>query len=119
MGYHSRITGHGFRGLASTVLHEQGFEHARIELQFAHQERDAISGAYNYATYLPQRKKMMQWYAPTASISSSPARQLPAPPPRILIAHRHSLLRGQHALHEPLDHRGALRADWHCLDGTA
>ncbi|WP_140636631.1 tyrosine-type recombinase/integrase [Methylibium rhizosphaerae] len=63
MGYHSRMTGHGFRGLASTILHEQGFEHAHIELQLAHQERDAISAAYNYATYLPQRKKMMQWYA--------------------------------------------------------
>lgn len=63
MGYAGRMTGHGFRGVASTILHEQGFDHAHIELQLAHQERDEISAAYNYATYLPQRRKMMQWYA--------------------------------------------------------
>lgn len=63
MGYAGRMTGHGFRGVASTVLHEQGFEHAHIELQLAHTERDDVSAAYNFATYLPQRRKMMQWWA--------------------------------------------------------
>ncbi len=63
MGYAGRMTGHGYRGIASTVLHEQGFEHAHIELQLAHMERDAVSAAYNFATYLPQRRKMMQWWA--------------------------------------------------------
>jgi integrase len=63
MGYAGRMTGHGWRGVASTVLHEQGFDHMHIELQLAHQERDAVSAAYNFATYLPQRRKMMQWYA--------------------------------------------------------
>jgi integrase len=62
MGYKGRMTGHGFRGLASTILHEQGFEHAHIELQLAHQDRDAVSAAYNHATYLKQRAKMMQWW---------------------------------------------------------
>ncbi len=63
MGYAGRMTGHGFRGLASTILHEQGFDHTHIELQLAHQERDAVSAAYNYATYLAPRTKMMQWWA--------------------------------------------------------
>jgi integrase len=63
MGYQGRMTGHGFRGVASTILHEQGFDHAHIELQLAHMERDAVSAAYNFATYLPQRRKMMQAYA--------------------------------------------------------
>jgi integrase len=63
MGYKGRMTGHGFRGLASTVLHEQGFDHAHIELQLAHQERNAVSAAYNHATYIKQRAKMMQWWA--------------------------------------------------------
>ena len=62
MGYAGRMTGHGFRGIASTALHEQGFDHAHIELQLAHQERDDTSAAYNYATYLEQRRKMMQWW---------------------------------------------------------
>ena len=60
MGYKGRMTGHGFRGVASTLLHEMGFDHAHIELQLAHQERDAVSAAYNHATYLKQRSKMMQ-----------------------------------------------------------
>jgi integrase len=57
------MTGHGFRGVASTMLHEQGFDHALIELQLAHQERNQVSAAYNWATYLPERRKMMQWWA--------------------------------------------------------
>lgn len=63
MGYVRRMTGHGFRGIASTILHEQGFDHAHIELQLAHQERDEVSAAYNFATYLPQRRAMMQRWA--------------------------------------------------------
>lgn len=49
MGYQGIMTGHGFRGLASTVLHEQGFEHAHIKLQLAHAARNAVSAAYNHA----------------------------------------------------------------------
>ena len=60
MGYKGRMTGHGFRGIASTILHEQGFDHAHIELQLAHTERNAVSAAYNHALYLPQRSAMMQ-----------------------------------------------------------
>ena len=60
MGYKGRMTGHGFRGIASTVMHEMGFNHAHIELQLAHQERDQVSAAYNHATYLNERAKMMQ-----------------------------------------------------------
>ena len=63
MGYKSRMTGHGFRGLASTALHEQGFDHQHIELQLAHQERNQVSAAYNHALYLKQRASMMQHWA--------------------------------------------------------
>ena len=63
MGYQGKMTGHGFRGVASTILHEQGFDHAHIELQLAHQDRDEISAAYNHATYLAPRKVMMQQWA--------------------------------------------------------
>lgn len=62
MGYAGKMTGHGFRGIASTVLHEHGFEHVHIEIQLAHQERNAVSASYNHATYLQQREKMMQWW---------------------------------------------------------
>lgn len=62
MGYKGRMTGHGWRGIASTVLHEHGFDHAHIELQLAHMERNAVSASYNHALYLPQRAKMMAWW---------------------------------------------------------
>jgi integrase len=60
MGYGGIMTGHGFRGLASTILHEQGFDHEHIELQLAHIQRNAVSRAYNHARYLRQRAAMMQ-----------------------------------------------------------
>jgi integrase len=63
MGYRGRMTGHGFRAVASTLLHEQAWPHAHIELQLAHQERDEISAAYNHALYLEPRARMMQAWA--------------------------------------------------------
>lgn len=63
MGYKGRMTGHGFRGVASTILHETGYQHAHIEVQLAHLERNKVSGAYNHAEYIPQRAKMMQEWA--------------------------------------------------------
>lgn len=63
MGYQGRMTGHGFRGVASTILHEQGFDHNHIELQLAHTARDKVSAAYNHAKYLEQRAALMQHWA--------------------------------------------------------
>ncbi len=63
MGYHSRATGHGFRSTASTILNEHGFHADVIERQLAHCERDPVRAAYNHAQYLPERRKMMQWWA--------------------------------------------------------
>jgi integrase len=60
MGYKGRMTGHGFRGLASTILHEQGYNHDHIEIQLAHCPRNAVSAAYNHALYLEPRTRMMQ-----------------------------------------------------------
>lgn len=63
MGYKGSMTGHGFRGLASTVLHEQGYTHDHIELQLAHAPRNTVSAAYNHALYIQPRAKMMQGWA--------------------------------------------------------
>ena len=63
MGYQGQMTGHGFRGLASTVLHEQGYPHEHIELQLANAPRNAVIAAYNHALYLEPRAKMMQDWA--------------------------------------------------------
>lgn len=63
MGYKGRMTGHGFRSTASTLLNEQGYRHDVIERQLAHAERNAVRAAYNRAEYLPERKQMMQEWA--------------------------------------------------------
>ncbi|MCH7384425.1 integrase arm-type DNA-binding domain-containing protein [Acinetobacter dispersus] len=60
MGYNGKMTGHGFRGLASTTLHEQGYMHDAIEIQLAHRVGNAVSQAYNHAQHLEYRVKMMQ-----------------------------------------------------------
>ncbi|GAV19927.1 putative prophage CPS-53 integrase [Mariprofundus micogutta] len=57
------ICAHGFRGMASTILHEQGWESDAIERQLAHKEGNAIKAAYNHARHLPERVKMMQHWA--------------------------------------------------------
>lgn len=63
MGYQGRMTGHGFRTLASTILNEKGYNSDCIERQLAHEDGDKIRSAYNRAEYALERKKMMQDYA--------------------------------------------------------
>ena len=63
MGYKGRVTPHGFRSLASSVLNEQGFNPDAIERQLAHIENNKIRSAYNRADYLNERKEFMQWYS--------------------------------------------------------
>ncbi len=65
MGYKYVMTGHGFRGLASTILHECGHADEHIELQLAHLKKSKIkvSGAYDYSKYLVPRACMMQDWA--------------------------------------------------------
>ena len=64
LGYtKEQISPHGFRAMASTLLNEQGYNRDWIERQLAHSERDGVRAAYNYAEYLPERRKMMQDWA--------------------------------------------------------
>jgi integrase len=63
MGYHSRITVHGFRGTASTILNEHGFNRDWIERQLAHAERNNVRAAYNSAEWLQDRRSMMEWWS--------------------------------------------------------
>lgn len=64
LGYRGRMSVHGFRALASTVMNEQsGFDKDVIERQLAHQEKDDVRAAYNRAQYLSQRRQLMQWWA--------------------------------------------------------
>jgi integrase len=62
IGYKGKMTGHGFRGLASTALYERQFPSDHIELQLAH-VRGKVRGAYDHGQQLPQRRKMMEHWA--------------------------------------------------------
>ncbi|MGH8434536.1 MAG: tyrosine-type recombinase/integrase [Pseudomonas sp.] len=63
MGYEGRQTGHGFRHLLSTELNGRGYNKDWIERQLAHGDADEIRDTYNHATYLEQRRDMMQAWA--------------------------------------------------------
>ncbi|MEC5418473.1 tyrosine-type recombinase/integrase [Enterobacter hormaechei] len=65
LGYHGRLTGHGFRHTMSTILHEHGFESSWIEMQLAHVDKNSVRGTYNHAQYLSQRREMLNWYSNT------------------------------------------------------
>ena len=69
LGYRGKMTGHGFRSLASTVLNNETLDGRRrfdkdwIERQLAHNEIDDVRASYNRAEYLDHRIAMMQFYS--------------------------------------------------------
>jgi integrase len=63
LGYKGIQTGHGFRGIASTILNDRGFSKDVIELQLSHMKKDKVAAAYNHAQYLDQRRELMQAWA--------------------------------------------------------
>lgn len=62
LGYKGRATGHGFRHTMSTILHEQGFDSAWLEMQLAHIDQNKIRSIYNTALYLSSRIEILKWY---------------------------------------------------------
>lgn len=64
LGYAAgEMTAHGFRSMASTRLHEAGWNSDAIEAQLAHTQGNSVKAAYNYAQHLPERRRIMQWWA--------------------------------------------------------
>jgi integrase len=66
MGYDTKteITGHGFRAMARTILHEELHQKPEvIEHQLAHKVSDTLGTAYNRTKFLKERKAMMQLWA--------------------------------------------------------
>jgi integrase len=63
MGYKTKMTVHGFRAIASTILNEQGFRSDVIERQLAHAEPNQVRRAYNRAQYMSERIEMMSWWS--------------------------------------------------------
>ncbi len=64
LGYRGRMTGHGFRSVASTILNESGkFHPDAIEKQLAHKETDDVRASYHRALYLDERKRIMAFWS--------------------------------------------------------
>jgi integrase len=67
MGFNGKgsmgFSAHGFRATASTLLNELGVRADVIERQLAHTERNQVRAAYNHASYLSERRSMMQVWA--------------------------------------------------------
>jgi len=63
MGYGQRMTGHGFRGIASTALNEMGYRPDVIEAQLSHVDGSKVRAAYNHAQWLEERRDMMAAWA--------------------------------------------------------
>ena len=62
MGYKNRMTVHGFRAIASTVLNENEFRPDVIERQLAHTDANQVRRAYNRAQYMNDRIELMNWW---------------------------------------------------------
>ena len=63
-GYKGRMTGHGFRALATTILREElKYPYEIVDLQLAHAPRNKIKAAYDRAKFIDERTKMMQVWA--------------------------------------------------------
>jgi len=66
MGYDTQeeMTGHGFRAMARTILHEElGVDRDVIEHQLAHAVPDALGTAYNRTKFMKDRRRMMDLWA--------------------------------------------------------
>jgi len=63
IGYKGKLTGHGFRSIASTWANERGYTPDAIERQLAHVPENKVRSIYNRAAYLPERRAMLQAYA--------------------------------------------------------
>lgn len=63
IGWLDKVTLHGFRHTASTLLHEQQYSSDWIERQLAHKDPNTTRASYNFAKHLEQRRQMMQEWA--------------------------------------------------------
>lgn len=60
----NELTGHGFRAMARTILHEKmNYAPEIIEVQLAHKAPGPLGAAYARAKFIEQRKEMMQVWA--------------------------------------------------------
>ena len=73
IGFSDRTTVHGLRSLFSTVANESGlWSPDAIERQLAHMPRDEVRAAYNRAQHLPERRRLLEWWANYVETAGKP-----------------------------------------------
>jgi len=63
IGYNNKLVAHGLRSIASTALNEEGFNADAIESLLAHVEKNEVRRAYNRATYIKEKKEIVEWWS--------------------------------------------------------
>ncbi|MGR5318929.1 tyrosine-type recombinase/integrase [Vibrio sp. DNB22_19_1] len=63
LGYKGILVSHGLRAIASTALHEQGFDTLHIEACLAHKDQNMTRASYNRSDFFEQRKEIMCWWS--------------------------------------------------------
>jgi integrase len=63
LGLKDELVAHGLRSVASTALHEQGFDSLLIEACLSHADQNEVRASYNRSDYLEQRKEIMGWWS--------------------------------------------------------
>jgi len=63
LGYKDKLVAHGLRSVASTALHERGYDSLLIEACLAHADENETRAAYNRSDYLEQRRPIMKWWS--------------------------------------------------------
>lgn len=81
MGWEGKMTGHGFRALATTILREElDYPKDYIDIQLAHAPEDDVWAAYDRAKFLRQRTEMMQAWGDYVARAEAIAQGLAVPP---------------------------------------
>lgn len=63
LGYKDKLVAHGLRSVASTALHEKGYDSLLVEACLAHADENETRAAYNRSDYLEQRRPIMNWWS--------------------------------------------------------
>ena len=63
LGYKGKLVAHGLRSVASTALHEKGYDSLLVEACLAHADENETRAAYNRSDYLEQRRPIMGWWS--------------------------------------------------------
>lgn len=61
--FKGELVAHGLRSIASTALHEQGFDTLHIEACLSHSDQNETRASYNRSDFFEQRKEIMSWWS--------------------------------------------------------